>query len=252
MGPNGTGHNEPLMNPRKEGKSMKIMKGLLKKNQVIIYVIALMLVTAGYLNYTTNTAEQVSAQTAMEMEANDDTQIADIGDATLVNSEAVSENEVTKNTTENTSSTNGNTTQEANENVTQNTNTTENNTATQTSAAVTTDEYFTKSKLERDTMYSQMIESYENVLNSTNSLETQKQSATEEIKKINDTKNSIMICENLISTKGFTNNIIFVNGDSISVIIGVEELQQEEVAQIQNIISRELNAEIENIHISTK
>ena len=240
------------MNPRKEGKFMKIMKGLLKKNQVIIYVIALMLVTAGYLNYTTNTAEQVSAQTTMEMEANDDMQIADIGDATLVNSEAVSENEVTENTTENTSSTNGNTTQEANGNVTQSTNTTENNTATQTSAAVTTDEYFTKSKLERDTMYSQMIESYENVLNSSNSLETQKQSATEEIKKINDTKNSIMICENLISTKGFTNNIIFVNGDSISVIIGVEQLQQEEVAQIQNIISRELHAEIENIHISTK
>ena len=239
---------------------MKIMKGLLKKNQVIIYVIALMLVTAGYLNYTTNTAEQVSAQTAMEMEANDDMQIADIGDATLVNSEAVSANEVTENTTENTSNTNeksteeanGDTTEEANGNMTQNTNTIENNTATQTSATITTDEYFTKSKLERDTMYSQMIESYEKVLNSSNSLETQKQSATEEIKKINDTKNSIMICENLISTKGFINNIVFVNGDSISVIIGVEQLQQEEVAQIQNIISRELNAEIENIHISTK
>lgn len=233
---------------------MKIMKGLLKKNQVIIYVIALMLVTVGYLNYTTNTAEQVSTQTAMEMEANDDMQIADIGDATLVNSEAVSENEVaedtTENVTENTSNTNGDTTQEANGNMTQNT--IENNTVTETSATATTDEYFTKSKLERDTMYSQMIESYEKVLNSSNSLETQKQSATEEIKKINDTKNSIMICENLISTKGFTNNIVFVNGDSISVIIGVEQLQQEEVAQIQNIISRELNAEIENIHISTK
>ena len=235
---------------------MKIMKGLLKKNQVIIYVIALMLVTAGYLNYTTNTAEQVSTQTAMEMEANDDMQIADIGDATLVNSEAVNENEVTENTTvnetENTSNTNGTTTEETNKDIAQNTNTSENNTTTQTSTTVTTDEYFTKSKLERDTMYSQMIESYEKVLNSSNSLETQKQSATEEIKKINDIKNSIMICENLISTKGFSNNIVFVNGDSISVIIGVEQLQQEEVAQIQNIISRELNAEIENIHISTK
>ena len=225
---------------------MKIMKGLLKKNQVIIYVIALMLVTAGYLNYTTNTAEQVSTQTAMEVEANDDMQIADIGDATLVSSEADNENEVEENLTENTMNTN------ADMNMTQNSNTTENNTTTQASATVSTDEYFTKSKLERDTMYSQMIESYENVLNSSNSLETQKQSATEEIKKINDTKNSIMICENLISTKGFTNNIVFVNGDSISVIIGVEQLQQEEVAQIQNIISRELNAEIENIHISTK
>ncbi len=235
---------------------MKIRKDLLKKNQVIIYVIALMLVTAGYLNYTTNTAEQVSAQTTMELEANDDMQFANIGDATLVNSEAVSENDVTENTTENvmenTSDINGDTMQEANENKEKTTNTTENHTATQTSVAITTDEYFTKSKLERDTMYSQMIESYENVLNSSNSLETQKQSATEEIKKINDTKNSIMICENLISTKGFTNNIVFVNEDSISVIIGVEQLQQEEVAQIQNIISRELHAEIENIHISTK
>lgn len=228
---------------------MKILKGLLKKNQVIIYVIALMLVTAGYLNYTTNTAEQVSTQTAMEMEANDDMQIADIGDATLVNSEAVSENEVEENVTADTTDTMDDT------NMTQDNNTTENsttNTVVQTNATITTDEYFTKSKLERDTMYSQMIESYEKVLNSSNSLETQKQSATEEIKKINDTKNSIMICENLISTKGFTNNIIFVNGDSISVIIGAEQLQQEEVAQIQNIISRELQAEIENIHISTK
>lgn len=226
----------------KGDKSMKIMKGLFKKNQVIIYVIALMLVTAGYLNYTTNTAEQVSAQTAMEMEANDDMQIADIGDATLVSSNDVVTNSIDSNNT-NTENTNM---------IDTNTTTNTSNTSTETNATITSDEYFTKSKLERDTMYSQMIESYENVLNSSNSLETQKQSATEEIKKINDTKNSIMICENLISTKGFTNNIIFVNGDSISVIIGVEELKQEEVAQIQNIISRELNAEIENIHISTK
>ena len=230
------------------------LKGLLKKNQVIVYVIALMLVTAGYLNYTTNTAEQVSAQTAMEMEANDDMQIANIGDATLVSSEAVSENETTENIAENTTNTEStetstNTTENENANTT---NTTENNETTATTVTVTSDEYFTKSKLERDTMYSQMIESYENILNSSNALETQKQSATEEIKKINDTKNSIMISENLISTKGFSNNIIFVNGDSISVIIGANELTQEQVAQIQNIISREFSAEIENIHISTK
>ena len=232
---------------------MKKMKGVLKKNQVIIYVIALMLVTAGYLNYTTSTAEQVSAQTAMEMESNDDMQIADIGDATLVSSNDVVTNTTDSNTTSNTTNTTTENTTNSEENTNASTNSsTDNNTTTQTNATVTSEEYFTKSKLERDTMYSQMIESYENVLNSSNALETQKQSATEEIKKINDTKNSIMICENLISTKGFANNIIFVNGDSVSAIIGVNELKQEEVAQIQNIISRELNAEIENIHISTK
>ena len=231
---------------------MKIMKGLFKKNQVIIYVIALMLVTAGYLNYTTNTSEQVSAQTAMEMEANDDMQIADIGDATLVNSNDIVENTTDETVTNRmTNSANIVNTTEANTNTTTNMSN-ENTTSTETNATITNDEYFTKSRLERDTMYSQMIESYEKVLNSSNSLETQKQSATEEIKKINDTKNSIMICENLISTKGFSNNVIFVNGDSVSVIIGIQELKQEDVAQIQNIISRELKAEIENIHISTK
>ena len=101
-------------------------------------------------------------------------------------------------------------------------------------------------------MYSQMLETYENVLNSDNSLETQKQSATEEITKINNTKNSIMVCENLLKTKGFDNSVIFVNGNSISVIIGSDELTQEQIAQVQNIISREMNADIQNIHISTK
>lgn len=242
---------------------MKIMKGLLKKNQVIIYVIALMLVTAGYLNYTTNTAQQVSTQTALEVEANDDMQIADIGDATLVNSNDVVENTTKEDkienmtNTENTITANENTTiTNASTDLDKETDLSQSNTSstpsTETNATVSSDEYFTNSKLERDTMYSQMIETYENVLNSNNASETQKQSATEEIKKINDIKNSIMICENLIGTKGFTNNVVFVNEESISVIIGIKELKQEEVAQIQNIVSRELKAEIQNIHISTK
>ena len=119
-------------------------------------------------------------------------------------------------------------------------------------ANISADDYFSKSRLERDTMYSQMIESYENVLNGINALETQKQSASEEIKKINNTKNSIMICENLIATKGYNKCVVFVNGESVSAIIGAQELKQEEISQIQNILSRELNAKIENIHISLK
>ena len=185
---------------------------LLKKNQVIIYVIAIMLMAAGYLNYTTNNADE-AIETSMQMESQDDTLLANIGDAKLVSSSDV---------------------------------------VNETNSTSTNDDYFTKSKLERDTMYSQMIENYEKILNSSNALETQKQSATEEITKKKKTKNSIMICENLITTKGFDKNIIFVNDDSISVIIGAEEIKQEEVAQIQNIISREMKAEIENIHISTK
>ena len=230
---------------------------LLKKNQIVIYVIALMLMAVAYLNYTTNTAEQ-SVQASMQMEARDDSNTANIGDATLVSSNDVLSNTDTVNQSSGNDTTSSNTESSNtinNENTTNTTsdNSNDNRETTQTNAQTSTDDdYFTKSKLERDTMYSQMLESYENILNSTNSLETQKQSATDEIKKINDTKNSIMICENLIQTKGFENSIIFVNGDSISVILKSDELTQEEVAQVQNIISREMNCEIENIHISTK
>ena len=250
------GHFEPvpkLTITQKGGKSMK----LLKKNQIVIYVIALMLMAVAYLNYTTNTAEQ-SVQASMQMEARDDSNTANIGDATLVSSNDVLSNTDTVNESSGNDTTASNTESSNtinNENTTNTTsdNSNDNRETTQTNAQTSTDDdYFTKSKLERDTMYSQMLESYENILNSTNSLETQKQSATDEIKKINDTKNSIMICENLIQTKGFENSIIFVNGDSISVILKSDELTQEEVAQVQNIISREMNCEIENIHISTK
>ncbi|MCI8548767.1 MAG: SpoIIIAH-like family protein, partial [Bacilli bacterium] len=54
---------------------------ILKKNQLAILVIALMLVTAGYLNYTaTGETAQTTANTV------GDKQLAAIGDATLVNS----------------------------------------------------------------------------------------------------------------------------------------------------------------------
>ena len=233
---------------------------IFKKNQIIIYVIAVILMTVGYLNYTNKTEELNSVETSLQMENDDSSLVAGIGDAKLVSSNDVTtENDTGNNTTSETNTISEETT--TNETNTTNESLQEENTEAQAETETqetsnnqsgTQDDYFEKSKLERDTMYSQMIETYENILNSTNAEETQKQSATDEIKKINDTKNSIMICENLIKTKGFEKSIIFVNDASISIIIGATDISQEEVAQIQNIISREMGAEIENIHISTK
>lgn len=219
-----------------------------------------MLVAAGYLNYsTTNPDSSMQVSTDPEELAG----ISNLGDAQLVSSNVTNESQGLNQNTNNTSTMETNQTKEnkneINENKEQNQvgekvdNTTNTNSTTvMTSSNGGKDNYFVTSKLERDTMYSQMIETYEKVLNSSNSLETQKQTATDEITKINQTKNSIMICENLIKTKGFEQNIVFVNGESVSVIIGAQEIKPEEVAQIQNIISRELGSKAENIHIATK
>ena len=114
------------------------------------------------------------------------------------------------------------------------------------------DDYFASSRLGRNTMYSQMIESYQNLLENNNVGEEQKTIATQEITNINNIQNSIMICENLIKTKGIEDVVIFVNDKSISVIVKAEKLENDTIAQIQNIIAREMDAEIENIHISNK
>jgi len=119
-------------------------------------------------------------------------------------------------------------------------------------SATQEDEYFQESKLSRDTMYSQTLETYQGILNNSNVSEEQKAIVAQQITELNKEKNAIMICENLISTKGFNNCVIFVNVESISVIIQTDELKQDEIAQIQNIISREMEAKVENIHIMTK
>ena len=220
---------------------------IIKKNQVVIYVIALMLVVAGYLNFTTNGDLRSAVMTTSSEEELE--KMANIGDAQLVSSNVVSSNEVNSNITSSDTTSNDTEESKAPSNEALNNNET---IATSNNTVQSNNDYFSTSKLERDTMYSQMLETYENILNSNNSLETQKQSATEEIKKINDTKNSIMICENLIKTKGFENVIVFVNGESVSIVVKDEQLNTEKVAQIQNIISREMKAEVENIHISNK
>lgn len=198
----------------------------LKKGSVVIYVLAIMLVTAGYWSYISKEANTIQTVSMNQNNTTgDNTTDENLGDATLVsNNELIQEEKQQNGETEN-----------------------EEQTKTEEK-----DEYFEESKLSRDTMYSQTLETYQGILNNSNVSEEQKAIVTEEISKLNKEKNAIMICENLISTKGFSNCVIFANVDSISVIIEADELQTDEIAQIQNIISREMGAEPENIHIMTR
>lgn len=236
----------------------------LKKKEVIIYAIALMLVAAGYFNYlnfdsnivetaseinddstigkdnnkikekpidesksidnienkndstnTTNTEEQI-IETSDKAEDDKDQNNTNIGDAVLVSNNETNENALGSENSENKN-------------------------------------YYAATKLERNQMYAEMIKNYEEIISNTNSTEAQKSIATEEISKINKNKNAIMICENLILTKGFKECAIMINDQSVNIVVNVEGgLNTERVSQIQNIISRELSTEIENIHITEK
>ena len=200
----------------------------LKTSSIAVYVLALMLVTVGYWNYISK-----ESQTLQTVSVGNDTTSEEKKDENLGDAQLVSNNELIQDEEEQTNN-EKDSIEEQKENENKN------------------DGYFGESRLARDTMYSQTLETYKEMLNNSNVSEEQKAIVTQEITKLNKEKNAIMICENLISTKGFEDCVIFVNVDSISVIIKATELKSDEIAQIQNIISREMGAEIENIHIMTK
>jgi len=220
---------------------------ILKRNQLIVLLISLMLITAGYLNFTAN---QENIMTSTIADRSDTA----IGDAELVstipheenvieetNANTVVENNVEENTIQETNVTED--TEEAASSITNEAETVQTNTE---------DYYFTTAKLERNTMYSESLETYQEMYNNINATTEAKADALSKINNINNTKNAIMIAENLIIAKGFEDVVIFSNEGSVSVIVKIAELKQEEVAQIQNIVSRELNVGADIIHISNK
>ena len=246
-------------------KGMKVfMRSIFKKNQVIISVIALMLIAAGYMSYTTDINNDLKTAVLKDAE-----EYAELGDAQLVSSQvANNENIETQEESKNTSSetqqesktaNDGNLQENGTNEIVQsgdkNSNTTnmqETNEAVDTSTQNSGSSYFTESRLEREKMYSQMLESYQKILENSQITDTQKEIAQNEVSKINKTKNAIMIAENLIKNKDFSDVVIFVNGNSVNVVVKEKTLKTEQIAQIQNIVTREIENDIENIHISCK
>ena len=112
--------------------------------------------------------------------------------------------------------------------------------------------YFQETRLEREKMYSEMIETYEKLIESGSTPNDQKAISAQEISNITNIKNGIMISENLIKNKGFEDVIILVNNDTASVVVKSYNLNQEQISKIQNIIQRELKIETKNINISNK
>lgn len=212
----------------KNAKKLEIFKKGFKKNEVVIYAIALMLVTAGYFNYTANN-ENETLQTY---------------------SEEISNVSTDKNETNNTIE---NIAKETQENEKEDENIGDAKLVDSNSVVNEPADYYATSKLERDTNYANTLSTYTKILEDSSISETQKSIAMKEITKIKDTQNAISICENLLSTKGFENYVILVNNESINVVVKAKGgLDKQKVAQIQNIVSREFNCKIENIHISEK
>ena len=106
--------------------------------------------------------------------------------------------------------------------------------------------------MSRDSIYSESLETYEKLLESSSVTNDQKAIAQNEISNITNEKKTIQSTESLIKMKGFEDVVIFKNSESVSVVVKSDVLLPEQVAQIQNIVEREFKINGKNINITNK
>ena len=206
-----------------------------------LLVTAVVLVGIGYTNFSTNSG--ISNNTVQVSSTNNigDVQLVSSSSAIVENDDKV-KNEISNNEVNNTQ----------NGLVDNNENTTQNTTVQTVSQPESKEDYFSKLKMERKDMYSKSLETYQNIVDSQTVSSEQKSIAIQEIDKINSLQNSISVAEELIKLKGFEDVVIYSSNEKISVIVRSAALSDTQVAQIQNIVSKELSANISDITISNK
>ena len=194
-----------------------------RKNQIVFLMLGVILVTAGYLNYTYTPEQKYRTELTGNI---DDT----LGDTIYVN--AFTDDNAIETTAKPIQP------DEIEEDKTPD---------------VKKDTYFAQTKIQRDNMLQQQIDTYKEILESENIGSEQKMNAQSKIEEITKLKNSIMIAENLILIKDIEDVVIMTSGKNVNVVIKNEqELEKEKVAQIYSIVNKELEADINNIQIMLK
>lgn len=197
-----------------------------KVKQIFLSAIAISLIGIGYANYSlNNTIEVASRESSNEI---------NLGDVELVSSNPVKEAYIEGIVSNDT----------LNENISSN--------EIQDYLVEDTTNYFEETRIQRDRMYSETLETYQKLIDSNQTPQEQKSIAAQEIANITSKKNSILIAENLVKNKGFDNVVILENNGSVSVIVKSRSLNQDQISKIQNIVERELNVDVANINISNK
>lgn len=118
----------------------------------------------------------------------------------------------------------------------------------------TTDSTLAVFKYDRDNMYSELSENYNNVIKNEKSSDEEIKEYQQKLSELIKQKNLITMVENVIKAKGIEDIVIIpTNNDNINVVIkSSEDLTQQQIAQIQQILVDQLGANANKISIECK
>ncbi len=226
------------------------MKRIFRKNQVIITSLVIMIIVAGYLNFTadkvTTTQDEGSVNTVTQnvddlgnitaQEDGEDTlidvDVAPEEDLSQVmdSSEAVAEN--------GTEDEIGNV-EDIGEAVL---------TSTTSPAAVN---FCSAARLSREQTRSKNKETLQQVIDNENVAAEIREEASNDLVNLTNIAEKELAAETLLEAKGFANSVVSINDESVDVVICLETLTDAQKAQIEDIVTRKTECTTDKIVITT-
>ena len=207
------------------------MKKVLRKNQIIITALVVLVAVAGYMSMTDKEEMTMSTNTSENVEEAGD-ELADISEEDIVldegeavSGEAVSAQEESVSSKEN-----------AGEAVLVS-NTVKGN-------------YFEEAKLSREQTRAKNKETLTSLVNNKNVTNEQKEKAMNEIMKMTEINEKETATENLLAAKGFQEAVVTILADSVDVVVNAENLTEQQIAQIEDVVKRKTECEADKIVIS--
>ena len=218
------------------------MKRLFRKNQIIITSLAIMIVIAGYLNFTADQTKPVKQEAAAETaekirEENIQAEEAAAGaeaDITSFPDEDLASVSAEAESTADTETPEGEKVGEA----------------VLTSSA-SAGAFSASAKLNREQVRSKNEASLLKIINNTDISEDMKADAIASMNRMTDRAEKELDAELLLEAKGFKDSVVSINDDSVDVIVGAAEITDEQKAQIEDIVTRKTERNVSDIVITT-
>lgn len=204
------------------------MKHIWKRNQIIITALVIMVGVAGYLNFTDNSVKETLSWQKNQKEKVNTATNASVAEKT---EEELTEQELAEVDV---------TSEQEDEKVGE---------AVLTNAKG--NDIFYSIKLEREQTRAENKEIFNEIINNANATEDQKNDAINSIIEIADFAEKENAAETLLSAKGFDGAVVSMEKDNVDVVINKKELTEQEITQIEDIVTRKTGVAMDKIVIST-
>lgn len=225
------------------------MKKLLRKNQIIITALVVMVALAGYLSLTDDSELAVGVLNQQDAENGTDGTAPENAETENQTAESVSQAAAMGNSEDDAAGSevaDDAVTDISDEDIASKENAGE---AVLVNNTVTSD-YFEAAKLSREQTRAKNKETLLELVNSDSASEVQKEKAMNEIVAMTAVNEKETATENLLAAKGFQDVVVTIVDDSVDVIVNAESLTEQQIAQIEDVVKRKSECASDKIVIS--